>query len=75
MLYKNADCAPMLFASKAYTCGSMAPPAIPITSKAEPIFVYLPKPLIASGNIVGHINELARPNKAINIMLKYPLVK
>jgi len=45
----------------------MAPPAIPITIIAEPILVNLPKWLMPSGKIAGHMSELAKPNKATKI--------
>ena len=49
-----------------YTKGRMAPPAIAMINKADPILVNLPRPLIANGKMEGHINELAKPNKAMN---------
>lgn len=44
----------------------MAPPAIPIISSAEPVLVNRPKPLMANGQMAGHINALAKPSRAIN---------
>ena len=55
--------------------GKIAPPAIAIISKEEPIFVNLPKPSIAKGKIAGHIKELANPNKAIQSTAVYPVEK
>lgn len=51
-----------------YNNGMIAPPAIPMTSSAEPVFVNLPSPLIANGKIAGHINALAKPSKAIKVI-------
>lgn len=47
------------------TGGKTAPPTIAIISSAEPVFINLPKPSIAKGQIAGHIKALAKPNKAI----------
>lgn len=49
--------------SEPYNIGSKAPPAIAMMSSADPVFVWRPKPKMASGKIAGHISELARLNK------------
>ena len=57
-----------------YNNGMVAPPAIAIIIKAEPIFKYFPNPLTASGQMAGHIMELANPKAAIKSTDVYPLV-
>ena len=66
---------PSLFFSVAYNTGTTAAPAMPITNRAEPILVNLPNPSMASGQMEGHISELARPSRAMNVMAVYPEVK
>jgi hypothetical protein len=55
--------------------GKTAAPAMPITSKDEPILVNLPSPESASGHKAGHINELAKPKSAIQAIDTYLGVK
>lgn len=55
-----------------YSNGNNAPPAMPMINKAAPVFVNFPRPLIAKGKIDGHINALAKPSNAINVMAVYP---
>jgi hypothetical protein len=43
----------------------MAPPPIAIINSEDPVFVNLPNPSIANGQIDGQINELANPNNEI----------
>jgi len=57
-----------------YRSGITAAPQIAITIIEEPTFVKRPRPLIASGQIEGHISEFARPNKATNITEVKPFV-
>jgi len=44
--------------------GIIAPPAMPIMSKALPILVSLPRLFIARGQIAGHIIAFAKPSRA-----------
>jgi hypothetical protein len=64
----------LISAKKPYRIGMTAAPDIAITIIDEPIFVKRPKPVIANGQIEGHINEFANPRKAINITDVKPLV-
>ena len=57
-----------------YNKGMVAPPAIAIIIKAEPIFKYFPNPLMARGQMAGHIMELANPKAAIKSTDVNPLV-
>ena len=57
-----------------YINGKMAPPAIAMINKAEPILVNLPSPVMANGKMAGHIRELASPNAAMKPTEKYPEV-
>ena len=50
----------------------MAPPTIPIISNAAPIFVNLPKPLMARGQMAGHIIALENPSKAKQVIATVP---
>ncbi len=43
----------------------MAPPPIAIINNEDPVFVNLPNPSIANGQIEGQINELANPSNEI----------
>ncbi len=51
-----------------YKIGTNAPPAIPIISNADPVLVNLPRPLMANGNIAGHISAFDKPSNAIKVM-------
>ena len=64
----NAACGPHWVASRAYICGIMAPPAIPMIRMADPIFVNFPSPSMARGKIAGHIRAFANPRRAIKKM-------
>ena len=57
-----------------YSNGKIAPPAIAMINKAEPILVNLPNPVMANGKMAGHINELARPSAAMKPTEIYPWV-
>ena len=42
----------------------MAPPAIPIIKSAAPVFVNLPSPSIANGQMAGHMIAFENPKPA-----------
>ena len=58
-----------------YSGGKTAPPTIPIINNAAPIFVNLPRPLIAKGQIAGHITAFEKPSNAKQKTAIIPVVK
>ena len=59
----------------AHSAGNKAPPEIPTINKADAALVNFPKPFIASGQIAGHTNALAKPRIAIKKTEVVPVVK
>ena len=74
-MIQYACCRPIVSPSDAHSFGITAPPAIPTINKAEAVFVNLPKPLMANGQIAGHTNALAKPRMAIKNTEVNPEVK
>src|ERR1700710_2587134 len=74
MTTQYACCGVESSASQPYNRGSIAPPPMATISREEPIAVNFPRPFIASGQIEGQHNELARPKNAMKMTETIPLV-
>lgn len=66
MRIQYAHCVDAISENLPQTRGKIAPPAIAITNNADAVFVNLPKPSRAKGQIAGQTSAFAKPSKATN---------